>query len=200
VDIVQFIRDGLNVFQQIEPGVTATMKVGAALGTVGTTTVKVFEVGKSIVTYWFTKHEAQPATKRIGTSAKHLKKRDVAIVVDISRRMMHNVADFLAKNKIDADVLLVTNDREYKSGIVPLRETMAEWEKMVVEFTRTMEKVKHEAGGARIHIFLSTPVSLAFGMGAMWGTVDEAYVYHWDLKKYVLTLKISRRLKMPGRK
>jgi hypothetical protein len=65
----------------------------------------------------------------------------------------------------------------------------------VQEFTATMNAIKHQLGGARVHIFLSTPLPLAFGLGSVWGTVDEATVYHWEKQTYYPAMKISRALR-----
>jgi len=36
---------------------------------------------------------------------------------------------------------------------------------------------------------------LAFGMGAVWGTVSEATFYHWGGKNYFPAVQIDRELR-----
>ena len=58
-----------------------------------------------------------------------------------------------------------------------------------------MNKIKRSAGGKRVHIFLAAPLPLVFAMGAVWGTVDEASVYHWEQNTYHKVVNISRKLR-----
>ena len=123
-------------------------------------------------------------------------KEDVAIVVDISRRALVDVAGFLDKLKVDADILLVTNDPSYGAQVIFLNpESEKEWNEIVLEFKTLMNKIKRTAGGKRVHIFLAAPLPLVFAMGAVWGTVDDAVVYHWEKNTYHKVVNISRKLR-----
>lgn len=66
---------------------------------------------------------------------------------------------------------------------------------MVQDFYRGMSRVKREVGAARVHIVLGTPLPLAYGMGTVWGTVDEATIYHWENNTYHPVMPISRILR-----
>lgn len=73
------------------------------------------------------------------------------------------------------------------------------WFEMVQEFSDAINAVKREMGGVHLHIFLATPVALAFGLGTVWGTVDEATVYHWNGKEYKRVLEIGRDIRFKSR-
>lgn len=36
---------------------------------------------------------------------------------------------------------------------------------------------------------------MAFGLGAVWGTVNDATVYHWENNTYYPVMKIDRKLR-----
>lgn len=116
--------------------------------------------------------------------------------------MLQDVARYLDEQNLDADMLVVTNDPAYSDKVKFLDPNQPEeWTELVQEFTATMNAIKHQLGGAQVHIFLSTPLPLAFGLGAVWGTVDLATVYHYqEIKKenrstYYPAMKISRELR-----
>ncbi|NUM45125.1 MAG: SAVED domain-containing protein [Anaerolineales bacterium] len=193
-------------FEQIEPGVTAAVKVGTALGPVGSAGIKVIQKGKQFITYWIErqKPKPEPTPKRSGSSGletvkdttKIVTKQDVAILIDINRRMLVDVAQYLDEKQIDADLLIVTNDPAYSGQIkfLPVNQP-EEWVEMVREFNGAMNAIKREVGKANLHLFLSTPLPLAFGIGSVWGTVDEATVYHWEAGTYHPVMPITRALR-----
>ncbi len=198
MDILQLAKDALAFFQQIEPGVTAAAKVGATLGTMGTAAVQVLQKGQQLVTYLIQRaKKPAPADSPEMLAAQPIAtKADVAILVDINRRMLQDAARFLDEKKIDADIIIVTNDPEYSDKIKFIDpNNPAEWESLVKEFTTAMNAIKRAVGGARIHIFLSTTLAQAFAFGAVWGTVDEATVYHWEKQTYYPAMRISRGLR-----
>jgi len=199
MDVLQWVKDALAVIQEIEPGVKSAAEVGTVLGTVGTAVVKVVQKGRQLVTYLITKSKPSPGKKEPDTGAPP-EKTDVALLIDINRRMLHDVARYLEQQKIDADVLVVTNDPDYSDTIRFLDpDNPDEWVELVKEFNATISKVKHTIGSARVHIFMSTPLPLAFGLGCVWGTVDEATVYHWENGTYHPAMKVSRALRQAGR-
>lgn len=203
MDIALWLRDILAIFAKNKDGIDAAVKAGGAVGSLGSAAVTLFDKGKQIYTFWVTRTSPKPAASsrrhaRVSNS-KWLTKPHVAIVVAITQPALDNVAAFLDKKKIDADLVLVTNVPTYGVPIKRLSDDAKEWEQTVKEFARTMEKVRREARDAKkVHIFLSAPVALTFAMGAVWGTVNEAVVYHWDGKTYLPVVKVSRDLKMPG--
>lgn len=202
MDIVQLAKDGLAVIQEIEPGVSAALKVGTALGTMGSAVVKVIQKGQQLVSYLISRRKpAAEPQEPAGVEAEKEElpvttKSDVALLVDINRRMLQDVARFLDEQDIDADLIVVTNDPAYSGKIKFLDPRDAsEWTDLVKEFNAAMNAVKHAAGGARVHVFLSTPLPLAFGCGSVWGTVDEATVYHYEKGTYFPVLQVSRELR-----
>lgn len=113
-----------------------------------------------------------------------------------TRRALVDVAGYLNKRKIDADIVMVTNDPAYGAQVKFLNpESEGEWNGIVLEFKTMMNKIKRSAGGRRVHIFLAAPLPLVFAMGAVWGTVDDASVYHWEKNNYHKVVNISRRLR-----
>lgn len=213
MEILQLIKDAMLFFQEIEPGVVAAAGVGAALKPAGTAAIQVLQKGRQLVTYWISRRKEKDAPKddqpekedviQVGqdtapveAGAQIVTREDVAVLVDINRRMLVDVGRYLEKQGIEADVIIVTNDPLYSEQIKFLDANKeVEWEELVREFATAMNAIKRVVGGARLHIFLSTPLSLAFGMGCVWGTVDEAVVYHWENQSYHPVMNISRRLR-----
>jgi hypothetical protein len=203
MNILQLVKDGLALIQELEPGLTAAVKAGSALGTMGSAVVKVVQKGQRLITYVISRREGQePAEPQpqeivpIGDDEPMVTKPDVAVVVDVSRRILRDVARYLDDEDIDADIILLTNDPQY--GDVPefiSADDSDMWIEMVQDFHRGMSRVKREVGAARVHIFLGTPLPLAYGMGTVWGTVDEATVYHWENNTYHPVMPISRVLR-----
>ena len=206
MNLLDLAKDITIFFEQIEPGIAAAAKVGSALGTVGTAGIKVIQKGRQFVTYWIErkKPKPEPAPKppvsgeveTVTDTTKIVSKRDVAILIDINRRILVDVARYLDEQQIDADLLIVTNDPAYSDQIkfLPVQQP-DEWEEMVQEFSGAMNAIKRAVGKANLHIFLSTPLPLAFGIGSVWGTVDEATVYHWEEGTYHPVMPISRALR-----
>jgi hypothetical protein len=121
----------------------------------------------------------------------------VAVVVDINRRSLTDVAAYLDEKDIDADIVVITNDPAYESKSIFLDPACQEdWEQIVREFSTAIDGIKHTTGAARLHIFLSTPGALAFALGAVRGLVDEGtVVYHWENRTYFPMVELSRGLR-----
>lgn len=185
----------LGLIQQAAPGMAITADALTLLGVAKNVAVQIVKKGRLLVTYLIA-HRQDEATNAMPEKKLALTKRDVAILIDINRRMLMDVAAFLEQQKIDAELLLVTNDPAYGSQVKFISpEQPADWEELVREFNATMNEIKHALGGVRVHIFLSTPLPLAFGLGSVWGTVDEATVHHWEKQNYYPVMKISRELR-----
>lgn len=194
MDILQLAKDGLEAIQQIQPGIESTAKVATAITTVGSTGVKVLQQGKKLYIYLVGKFKKKEEKKGEPTTIEP--KEDVAILVDINRRLLQDVAQYLNTQDIDANLVIVTNDPAYSSQIRFLDvEDPEEWETLVRDFNQTINVIKHAVGSARLHFFLSTPLPIAFGLGSVWGTVGEATVYHWEKGTYHPVMKISRQLR-----
>jgi hypothetical protein len=203
MSILQTVKDGLELIQELEPGLTSAVKAGGALGTMGSAVVKLYQRGKHLITYVISRRgdeELEPGTQQdiepIPDGEPMVRKSDVAVVVDVSRRMLRDVARYLDSQNIDADIILLTNDPEYgdTAKFLDVQEP-ASWAEVVKDFHRGMSRVKREIGTPQVHIFIGAPLPLAFGMGAVWGTVDEATVYHWDGKTYHPVMPITRELR-----
>jgi hypothetical protein len=101
----------------------------------------------------------------------------------------------MQNKKIKAEYILVTNDREYQANPIFLREDHPEeWAEVIEEFCDLINEVKFRLGNAHYHVFLTAPLPIAFGIGAMWGTTTEATVYHWEpkAKTYYPVVQTSR--------
>jgi len=206
MNLVEWIKQALAFFQDIEPGVKSMVEVGAVVGPV---MLKVLYKGRQIVTYLATQREAveegqadAPAEARfvdvepVAADQPLVSKADVALLVDINRRMLHDVSRYLDAHNIDADVIIMTNDPNYSDDIRFLDpENSAEWTELVQDFNAAINRTQRAVGSARVHIFLSTPLALAVGLGAVWGTVNDAVIYHWQGGTYYPSMRISRELR-----
>ncbi len=192
MDILTMAKDGLEVIKQLQPGIEAAAKSVADIGTLGSAAVKLIQHGKQLYTYLLGKS----ASEKKAESLEIPRTGDVAILVDINRRMLLDVATYLDQQAIDANIIIVTNDPEYGSQTPFLNvDDPAEWREIVQEFNAAIGIIKRYVGPAKLHFFLSTPLPLAFGLGAVWGTVDEAVVYHYEKGTYHPVMEISRRLR-----
>jgi hypothetical protein len=92
--------------------------------------------------------------------------------------------------------VLVTNRLKYSNKPEFLdAKSEEEWETVVRDFADIMYEVRRAGQTARIHIFLSAPLPLTFAMGAVWGTVDNAILYHWDGEAYSPVFTVKRTLR-----
>lgn len=189
----QIAQEAIRLIQQN----TASIGISADFVTLGTAAaniaVQAFKTGKRLVTFLIRRKQKD------GTAEESLKKtseKHVAILVDINRRLLQDVAAYLERQGIEADFVLVTNDENYgpKPKFLDPHKP-EEWTEMVREFSEAMNKVKHEIGSAHAHFFISAPMPVAFGIGSVWGTVDEATVYHWEKNDYHPVMRISRELR-----
>jgi hypothetical protein len=209
MDGVQFALEALKAFELIKPGIEGMVAGGTLVSATAKGSVYVIKKGAQFISYLITKKKkparkaaakkASPRAKKTAAKAQNeiqITKDDVAIIVDISRRALVDVAGFLDKQKIDADIVLVTNDPSYEAQVKFLNpESEEEWNEITLEFKSLMNKIKRTSGGKRMHIFLAAPAPLVFAMGAVWGTVDEASVYHWEHNTYNKVIAISRKLR-----
>jgi|CXWL01.1.fsa_nt_gi hypothetical protein len=209
MDGIQFVTEALKTFETVKPGIEGIIASGTLLSATTKGSVYVIKKGAQFISYLIKSGKKKPATKtkekntastkKSSTNAQddiQITKPDVAIVVDISRRALVDVARFLKSQKIDADIVLVTNDPSYDAQVKFLNpESEEEWNEITLEFKSLMNRIKRTSGGRRVHIFLSAPAPLVFAMGAVWGTVDEASVYHWEHNTYNKVIAISRKIR-----
>jgi hypothetical protein len=196
MDITQFLNDANAIMHKIGSLAGATLAVGTATG-------QILDKGKKLITVLITPQTPEPAQTRQKETGVALArefgsitgKSDVAILVDVKPRILSDVGRFLAEKKIDADLIVVTNDPTYGDGIRLDPSQPEEWEAIAREFSSALRKIKRAVGRAQLHLFLSTPVPLALALGALMGTVDEgAIVYHWEGGTYWPVVTISRDL------
>lgn len=114
---------------------------------------------------------------------------DVAIVVDIARPTIKDVAHYLDEIDLPANFILLQHAAD------AFLDATKRWDGFVNAFSQTMNKSKHTFTGAQSHFFLAAPGALLFGLGTIWGTVDEAVVYHYESGTYHPVLAISRKLR-----
>jgi hypothetical protein len=204
MDIQLYAKAFFEVVEQISPKLKSVVDAGTSLYTIGSAGVKILQQGSQLITYAFGKSKQKPAPKSGKPKKKKVapevlfQKDDVAIVVEISRPAVRDVVNYLEGRKIDANLVVITTvkPRGVKSVQGLSESRPAQWAELVQEFSLAIDRVKREVGSAKIHIFLSTPLALAFGLGAVWGTVDQAQIYHWKSKGgYAPLMKITRRLR-----
>jgi hypothetical protein len=115
---------------------------------------------------------------------------NVAVVVDIARPTIKDVARYLDEMEISVNFVLLQHSQPNN-----LLRADHKWHDFIKAFSQTMAIIKHSLNGARIHFFLSAPGALIFGMGCSWGTVDEATVYHYEKGTYYPVIDVTRQLK-----
>ncbi len=199
---VQVAKDGLLVIEQLQPQIAAAAQVAGELTVIGTAGVKVLQQGKKLCTYLVGKLKKKPKQPenqeilQIETPDEIELAGDVAVLVDINRRLYHDVVRYLDEQGIDANIVLITNSSPYTDRVefLPV-DAPDEWEKVVQEFNTSISRIKHEVGGAHLHFFFSAPLALTFALGCVWGTVDEATAYHWQDGTYYPEMRISRKLR-----
>ena len=201
MDINQFLTDANTLMQQIASAAEKTLVIGTELG-------KIIEKGRQILVVLITplrpppkpetvEHLADADLEPVGKSGPITTKSDVAILVDINRRMLMDVGRYLQEQNIDADLIIVTNDEAYSDKVKFLDPAKPEeWEEIAAEFNAAVGKIKRAVGKAQLRIFLATPLPLAVAMGSLMGTVDEGtIIYHWEKGTYWPVITISRRLR-----
>ncbi len=206
MDIQIFAKTFFEAAELINPQLKTVIDLGTSIYAIGSAGVKVLQQGKQLVTYAVGKTKRSPVSPKVKAKTRRkkpahdilLKKEDVAIVVEISRPSVQDVVNYLGTRKIDANLVVITTVKSH--GPKPVKglseNRPAEWTKLVQEFSEAIDKIKHEVGSARIHIFISAPLALAFGLGSVWGTVDQAQVYHWkNSGGYAPLMKITRKLR-----
>ncbi|MCP5096098.1 MAG: SAVED domain-containing protein [Chloroflexi bacterium] len=117
-------------------------------------------------------------------------KLDMAVVIDIARPAAGNAAQYLDTRGIDANFLLF---RHVQLGT--FFSVNDNWSQLVVTFGEVMDQVKREFTGTHLHFFMAGPGAMLFSIGCVWGTVDEATVYHYEENTYHPVLRTSRELR-----
>jgi hypothetical protein len=210
MDLPNYVGVFSEFMREYQPVLDSTIKFGTSAYTIGSSLVKVLQQGKHLATIAVGKKKAVRKSKsdkkttsraRSKESGQITVKKDVAIVVEISRPAVRDAVSFLKKKKKDANLVVITPAREPGEPIHGLDSGKPKlWSEVVEEFSTAIDAIKNEMGSVHMHIFLATPVVLAFGLGTVWGTVDEATIYHWDGKSYQRVLEIKRELRFKAQK
>lgn len=117
-------------------------------------------------------------------------KLNIAVVVDIARPALRNVATYLDDHNQDMHFILF---RHVEPG--QFFSPHDDWPALAATFGDVMARVKRTFDGAKSHFFMAGPGGLLFAMGCIWGTVDEALVYHYENDTYYPVLPITRKLR-----
>lgn len=117
-------------------------------------------------------------------------KLDIAVVIDIARPTLRNVAAYLDDRNLAANFVVFQHQQ---SG--QFLTATDDWSQLAITFGAVMDRIKRDFNGAQIHFFMAGPVGLLFAMGCIWGTVDEAIIYHYENSTYHPVIFISRQLR-----
>ena len=128
--------------------------------------------------------------KRDKTEAAVRSKLDMAVVIDVARPALKNVATYLDDQNLDVNFVVFRHAEPGK-----FFTTEDDWQSLGVTFGDVMARVKREFEGVKLHFFLAGPGGLLFAMGCIWGTVDDALVYHYENNTYHPVLPITRALR-----
>jgi hypothetical protein len=129
-------------------------------------------------------------TKKGGEETAVLSKLNIAVVIDIARPALRNVAAYLDNQGIDANFVVF---RHAEPG--QFFSVHDNWQQLAITFGDVMDRIKREFNGVKIHFFMAGPGALLFSMGCIWGTVDEAVIYHYENNTYHAVLSTTRELR-----
>jgi hypothetical protein len=207
MDGIQIVLETLKFFEMNKDSLAGMASAGTLLTTGAKASVSVIQKGAKMISYLITRKKKEPAkpasdkTKTVRSrkpaasaeSEPKVTKKDVAIVIDITHRSLTQVAEYLDSEKIDADFIVITNDPTYGDKIKMVKpQNEKEWKAILKDFASHMTKIQKTVGNARVHIFMSTPLALAFGLGCVWGTVHPATIYHYEEGTYHPVLQVTR--------
>lgn len=117
-------------------------------------------------------------------------KLDLAVVIDVARSAAGDAAQYLDTGGVSANFVLLRHAQP--GAFFSMNDN---WQQLIITFGEVMDQVKREFAGAHLHFFMAGPGALLFSMGCVWGTVDEAIVYHYEENTYHPVLKTSRVLR-----
>lgn len=117
-------------------------------------------------------------------------KLDMAVVIDVARSAAGNAAQYLDTGGVSANFVLLRHAQP--GAFFSMNDN---WQQLIITFGEVMDQVKREFAGAHLHFFMAGPGALLFSMGCVWGTVDEAVVYHYEESTYHPVLKTSREMR-----
>lgn len=122
---------------------------------------------------------------------KIMSKINIAVVIDIAKPALANVADYLDRHDISAHILCF---RHITTG--QFLNPHKYWHDALITFNSSLLKAKNEFVGFHPHFFVAGPGALLFGFGCLWGTVDEATIYHYERNhSYHKVIDLNRDLR-----
>jgi len=207
MDGFQLAMEAIKAFEAMKPGIEGALATGTLLTSTAKASIYVVQKGAKMISYLITRRKKEPAKAKTKAARKPrpaskvreealVTKKDVAIIIDINRRSLTQVAEYLETKNIDADFILITNDPAYSDQIKMLKsKNPREWEAILKDLALQMTKIQKTVGSAKLHIFQSTPVALSFGLGCVWGTVHPATIYHYEEGTYYPVLQVKRAWK-----
>lgn len=125
-----------------------------------------------------------------GAETAVLPKLNIAVVIDVARPALRNVATYLDDQNVDVNFVVL---RHAEPG--QFFSTSDDWQALAMTFGDVMARVKGTFNGAKLHFFMAGPGSLLFAMGCIWGTVDDAVIYHYENNTYYPVLPMTRELR-----
>lgn len=156
-DLISFVLAGLKAFEHIKPGLDGLVTTGTALTVTGKASVHLIQKGAKLFTvliaYANPKKPVVESKETVSTALRA--KKEIAIILDINNRIVGNVEHFLKAAKIDANVIVITNDAAYGDQIKPLDiRKPEEWNAIVREFKTVSMKIKRLMATTRAFISL----------------------------------------------
>lgn len=182
----------IEAIKQIQPTLTAVADTGAAITTIGGWAVSLVKAGKKADVFRISRE------KKKKTGKKAAKPTDIALVVDVTWSISPQVMKYLEDKKIDAEIILMVNNQKAAKDKWLKNDKPKDWEAVAHDFSMGVQKIytDQDLANANVHIFIASPVALAFSLGAVWGTVHRATVYQWDTdeRTYYPVIVISKKL------
>lgn len=192
---MSFIIEAIKFFENIKPALEGLTATGTVIASTASVTISVIKNGAKMFSYLIKRPEKKTTGQKTHSGNLDISSDDIAIVVDIAQPILENVGAYLQAHKIEADVVLVTNREKYSDKPLFLKLDEAEWEQVVRDFVDIMYEVRRSSAGRKIHIFSSAPVPISFAIGAMWGTVQNATLYHWQDDNYHPVVHVRRDIR-----
>ena len=169
--MTRLVHNALQLLDRKSPEELGRLPAGSRVGVLDNTLVEVWEKGPNFTAYFI--GAADPDTHMPRST------QDLALVVDVTQLTVRSAAEYLDEQGIAAHLVLFTNRPSYDRVEFLDEGDVAQWEEPIRLFSAVRGKSQRNLGSRRTHVFLALPVVIAFGLGAVWGTVDAVQAYHW---------------------
>jgi hypothetical protein len=117
---------------------------------------------------------------------------NLAVVVEYARPALQDAARYLDDHDVTANVVYMRHPQP--GAFLSEQES---WVSLLQGIGLVLNEAKQRFSGAQRHFFLSAPGALLFGLGCLWGTVDDAEVYHYQANTFHPVLPVTRALRQP---